>query len=210
MGDLPVPQVVEGLEDLERLVLEDLSVTLVFKVKLVLEDFPVYLVYPALPAPLVSREIEVFLEIWDHLGWEWRDLLVLLDPMDHLDLLELANLGHMATVSFVRPSRCKPIVEDRRKVNPLLMDQCKCPRTDFFCKMLQITAIVVTIISWWLLGKELLASNPTNHSVSPKKLVTNLLLNVVIFISHVHEIHHSSICKLVPYNHRINYYSVQK
>lgn len=92
--DLPVPQVVEGLEDLERLVLEDLSVTLVFKVKLVLEDFPVYLVYPALPAPLVSRDIEVFLEIWDHLGWEWRDLLVLLDPMDHLDLLELANLGH--------------------------------------------------------------------------------------------------------------------
>merc|ERR1711915_111653 len=120
------------------------------------------------------------------------------------------QLGHLATVSFVRPSRCKPIVEDRRKVNPLLMDQCKCLRTDFFCKMLQITAIVVTIISWWLLGKELLASNPTNHSVSPKKLVTNLLLNVVIFISHVQAIHHSSICKLVPYNHRINYYSVQK
>jgi len=229
--DLLVPQVVEGLEDLERLVLEDLSVTLVFKVKLVLEDFLVYLVYPGLPAPLVSREIEVFPEIWDHLGWEWRDLLVLLDLMDHLDLLELVNLDHkdlgvllentvvvecledqvqlgpLATVSFVRPSRCKPIVEDRRKVNPLLMDQCKCPRTDFFCKMLQITAIVVTIISWWLLGKELLASNPTNHSVSPKKLVTNLLLNVVIFISHVRAIHHSSICKLVPYNHKINYYS---
>lgn len=197
----------EGLVDLESLALGVQLVTLESREKQDQEGFLGYLACLVTADHPVSRVIGEYLGILDLLEWEWRDLLGQPVLMDHLDPKGLENLDHkvledllgnsvvvecpvvlallvpLATASFVKHLRCKPIEEDKRKDKLSLFD----PRysildLDRACWKHSTTAKVVTNMNSWSI-------------VGPVIFVTNMIL---LLIPHLLCVHHSSpSCALV-------------